>query len=89
MPSKFLNDVWYDMAVVEIKDSGDSTNALQTIVEEGETPVKKYRVNLAANNPLTMARFTDAESRLSYLENMPDRLWDEWYEDPDPEEESE
>ncbi len=76
------------MVVVEIKDSGDSTNALQTIVEEGETPVKKYRVNLAANNPLTMTRFTDAESRLNYLENMPDRLWDVWYEDP-VEEESE
>ena len=89
MHKKLLNDAMYEMAVVEIKDSGDSTNALQTIVEEGETPVKKYRVNLAANNPLTMTRFTDAESRLSYLENMPDRLWDEWYEDPDPVEESE
>lgn len=88
MHKKLLNDVVYEMAVVEIKDSGDSTNALQTIVEEGETPVKKYRVNLAANNPLTMTRFTDAESRLNYLENMPDRLWDEWYEDP-VEEESE
>jgi hypothetical protein len=89
MHKKLLNDVMYEMAVVEIKDSGDSTNALQTIVEESETPVKKYRVNLAANNPLTMARFTDAESRLGYLENMPDRLWDDWYEDPEPEEESE
>ena len=89
MHKKLLNDAMYEMAVVEIKDSGDSTNALQTIVEEGETPVKKYRVNLAANNPLTMTRFTDAESRLSYLENMPDRLWDEWYEDPEPEPESE
>lgn len=89
MRKKYLRGVEYDMVVIEIKDSGDSTNALQTIVEEGETPVKKYRVNLAANNPLTMARFTDAESRLSYLENMPDRLWDAWYEDPEPEAESE
>lgn len=89
MRKKYLRGVEYDMVVIEIKDSGDSTNALQTIVEEGETPVKKYRVNLAANNPLTMARFTDAESRLSYLGNMPDRLWDAWYEDPEPEAESE
>jgi len=82
MRKKYFRGVEYEMVVVEIKDSGDSTNALQTIVEEGETPLKSWRVNLAANNPLTMARFTDAESRLSYLENMPDRLWDAWYEDP-------
>lgn len=88
MRKKYLHGDLYEMIVVEIKSNGDSTNALQTIVEEGE-PVKKYRVNLAANNPLTMARFTDAESRLSYLENMPDRLWDAWYEDPEPEAESE
>ena len=89
MRKKYFRGVEYELVVVEIKDSGDSTNALQTIVEEGETPIKSWRVNLAANNPLTMAIFTDAESRLNYLEGMPDRLWDEWYEDPEPEPESE
>ena len=76
----------YEMKVHEIKDSGDSTILLQTIVEENETPEKKYRINLSAKHPTKQNFFEDAEARLDYCATTPPRYWFEWYEDPTPEE---
>tara|TARA_B100001029_G_scaffold136045_1_gene114976 strand:+ start:186 stop:464 length:279 start_codon:yes stop_codon:yes gene_type:complete len=79
-----LNNIEYEVAVLELKESGDSTVVLRTIVEEGETSEKKYRINLARHNPLTLEIFKSEDERIDYTVSMPDRYWDEWYEDPEP-----
>lgn len=86
MRNYHLHGTGYEMKVLEIRDDGDSTVILQTIVEEGETAEKKYRINLGVKNPLTQVVFMNADERMDYCKSMPERYWDEWYEDPAPEE---
>ena len=79
-----LHGTDYEMKVLEVKDDGDSTVILQTIVEEGETAEKKYRINLGVKNPLTQNFFGSEDARMDYCKDMPERYWDAWYEAPDP-----
>ena len=79
-----LHGTDYEMKVLEVKDDGDSTVILQTIVEEGETAEKKYRINLGVKNPLTQNFFGSEDARLDYCKEMPERYGHAWYEDPEP-----
>ena len=61
-----LHGTDYEMKVLEVKDDGDSTVILQTIVRRGETPEKKYRINLGVKNPLTQIVFVSEDERMDY-----------------------
>ena len=58
-----LHGTDYEMKVLEVKDDGDSVVILQTIVEEGETAEKKYRINLGVKNPLTQIVFASEDAK--------------------------
>ena len=50
MPNITIKDITYEL-VTTLDDNMASVNVLQTIVEEGETPEKKYRLNLMGHCP--------------------------------------
>ena len=53
-----INEIEYEM-INTVANDMSSTNILKTIVEEGETSVNTYRLNLPPYNPETLAPFLD------------------------------
>lgn len=82
---KSIDNVDYEIGISVDSDS-NTVAWCQTIVTEGD-PVKKYRCNLPAYNPVTFKKFESDTARLSFLENTPRGYWDNWYDDPVEEEE--
>lgn len=87
MPSITIKNVIYDL-VADFEENGQGNVVAKTIVEEGETPVNTYRIRVAARNPLTQLPFNnDLDALLHYAMNQCDELtWDDYWEDPAPEE---
>ena len=76
--------------VASFYDDGQANAIARTIVEEGETPVNTYRLRVGARNPLTQVPFNGNETALhNYLLTNDQTIWDAYWEDPEPEEESE
>jgi hypothetical protein len=76
--------------VASFYDDGQANAIARTIVEEGETPVNTYRLCVGARNPLTQVPFDKNQTELeSYLLTNDQTIWDVYWEDPEPEEESE
>lgn len=88
MPRKSLDGIEYELTSV-FHENGSSTHALETIVEEGETAVKKYRCDLDVYNPETQRNFVSQDATIDYLSSAPRSLWGSWFELPEPEAESE
>ena len=89
---KSIANTLYDGVITEAKDGIGQpcfTIALQTIVEEGETPEKKFRLNLGSLNPLTMVPFGEKGDVLLFAINATENLFAPWFDDPAPEEEGE
>jgi len=88
MPRKFIDEIEYELTST-FHENGSSTHALETIVEEGETAVKKYRCDLDVYNPETQRTFVSQDVTIDYLLSGPRSLWGDWFELSEPEEESE
>ena len=85
MPRRQLIGIEYEL-ISTFHENGASTHALETIVEEGETAVKKYRCDLDVYCPETQKPFQSQEETINYLLSCPRSLWGDWFELPDPEE---
>lgn len=85
MPNISLNGIDYELVSTVASDMS-STNVLRTIVDEGETSVNTYRLNLAPYNPQTMKLFTSADDITNCCLAMPANFWSPYFEDPEPEE---
>jgi len=85
MPNRVYNAVEYNITSTFHED-GSSTHALETIVEEGETPVKTFRTDLGTYCPETLAEFKSQDETIEWLMNCPNSVWSPWYELPEPEE---
>ena len=57
----FVNGVAYNLSQT-VNEDLSSTNVLQTVVEEGETPENKYRLNLPPHNPKTLKPFANVDA---------------------------
>jgi len=88
MPDRFRGSEKYEL-VQTLKDDLTSSNVLRTIVEEGQTPVNTWRLNLGPRNPQTMEDFKNAEEVENFCLLCPDNFWSPYFEDPAPEEEGE
>lgn len=86
MPNRSIKNVEYEL-VQTLTDDLTSSNVLRTIVEEGETPVNKYRLNLVNWNPQTMVNWDNAEQIETFCLTCPEYFWSEYFEDPVEEEE--
>ena len=86
MPNRYIKNVEYEL-VQTLTDDLASSNVLRTIVEEGETPVNKYRLNLLNWNPQTMVNWDNAEQIEGFCLMCPEYFWSEYFEDPKEEEE--
>tara|TARA_B100001248_G_scaffold232624_1_gene193643 strand:- start:478 stop:744 length:267 start_codon:yes stop_codon:yes gene_type:complete len=81
-----LKGAEYDI-VVSFFDNGEGNCIAKTIVGEDETSVNKYRLIVAANNPITQQPFNKDENLLMrYALGNQDHLWSDYWEDPAPEE---
>jgi len=87
MPNLTLNGIEYEM-VNTVADDMSSTNVLRTIVEEGETSVNTYRLNLPTYNPMSQNPFTEAQQIEDFCVHISENFWAPYFEDP-VEEESE
>ena len=85
MPNISLYGIDYELVSTVASDMS-STNVLRTIVDEGETSVNTYRLNLASYNPQTMKLFTSADDITNCCLAMPANFWSPYFEDPEPEE---
>tara|TARA_Y100001980_G_C14379834_1_gene182198 strand:+ start:412 stop:678 length:267 start_codon:yes stop_codon:yes gene_type:complete len=85
MPNRLRGLQEYEL-VQTLKDDLTSSNVLRTIVEEGETPVNTWRLNLGPTNPLTMIDFQNSEEVENFCLQCPDNFWSPYFEDPEPEE---
>ena len=56
MLKKIIKGTEYEI-VTEFEDNGQGNAIARTIVEEGETPVNKYRIRVSSVNPLTQIPF--------------------------------
>ena len=85
MRRRFIKGVEYDITV-SFYENGDGSCIAQSIVAEGETPVKTYRLTVQQNNPLTQKPFNKSEDDLlDYAINNQEHLWRDHWEDPAPE----
>ena len=87
MPNLTINGIEYEM-VNTVADDMSSTNILRTIVEEGETPINTYRLNLPSFNPMSQSPFINATQIEAFCLNSANDFWSLYFEDP-VEEESE
>ena len=85
MPNITKNNIEYEL-VNTVADDMSSTNVLRTIVEEGETPVNSFRLNLPPYNPLTQSPFADAQQIEDFCISIAENYWSPYFEDPEPEE---
>ena len=85
MPNISLNGIDYELVSTVASDMS-STNVLRTIVEEGETPVNSFRLNLPPYNPLTQSPFADAQQIEDFCISIAENYWSPYFEDPEPEE---
>ena len=85
MPERFRGNLKYEL-VQSFEDDLTSSNVLKTIVEEGETPVNTWRLNLGPHNPQTMVNFQNAEEVEDFCLRCPDNFWSPYFEAPAPEE---
>ena len=89
MLKRKIKNIKYEI-VASFDDDGQANAIARTIVEEGETPVNTYRLRVGARNPVTQVPFDKNETALhDYLLTNDQMLWDVYWEDPDPVEESE
>ena len=88
MPSRLYNEVEYNI-ISTFHEDGSSTHALETIVEEGETPVKAFRTDLGTYCPETLVDFESQDATVEWLKTCPYSVWSPWFESPAPEEEGE
>tara|TARA_Y100000114_G_scaffold152709_1_gene171416 strand:+ start:2367 stop:2633 length:267 start_codon:yes stop_codon:yes gene_type:complete len=88
MPSRLFKKNEYNITSTFHED-GSSTHALETIVGEGETPVKAFRTDLDTFCPETLVEFESQDETIEWLITCPNSVWSPWYELPEPEEEEE
>ena len=85
MPNLTINGIEYEM-VNTVADDMSSTNILRTIVEEGETPINTYRLNLPPFNPMSQSPFINANQIEAFCLNSTNDFWSLYFEDPIEEE---
>ena len=85
MSNIIKNNIEYEL-VSTVADNMSSTNVLRTIVEEGETPVNTYRLNLPPYNPMTQESFTSADQIEDFCISIAKNYWSPYWEDPVEEE---
>lgn len=85
MPNINKDGIEYEL-VSTVADNLSSSNVLRTIVDEGETSVNTFRLNLPPWNPKTGQAFTDAEQIEQFCKSVSHNFWSPHWEDPAPEE---
>lgn len=82
-----INSIIYDGLIEDISTCFVVT--LQTQVEEGETPVKTYRLNIAKYNPENQIPFSSKDDVSAYLATKRDNIFGPWFDDPVEEDDGE
>lgn len=86
MRKRELYGVEYEI-VVDWYDNGDASCVAKTIVEEGETSVNTYRMNVGKKDPISQQPFNKNDEMLyGYALGNKEFLWNDYWEDPAPEE---
>ena len=86
MHDRRLKGAEYEV-VVSFYDNGDGNCIAKSIVGEGETAVNTYRLTVVKSNPVTQQPFNKNEDVLmAYALGNPEHLWQDYWEDPEPEE---
>tara|TARA_E500000331_G_C17074319_1_gene634046 strand:+ start:526 stop:789 length:264 start_codon:yes stop_codon:yes gene_type:complete len=75
-----INEIEYEM-INTVANDMSSTNILKTIVEEGETSVNTYRLNLPPYNPETLAPFLNTDQIIEFC-NRSLNIWSVYFDDP-------
>ena len=86
MPDRRLKGEEYE-GVVSFIDNGEGNCIAKTIVGEGETAVNTYRLTVGKNHPVTQQPFNKNEDALlAYAMGNQEHLWQDYWEDPEPDE---
>lgn len=86
MLKKIINGVEYEI-VTSFEDDGQGNAIAKTIVEEGETSENIYRLRVAAKNPVTQVPFSgNIEMLNNFVLSVGHNTWNDYWEDPAPEE---
>ena len=86
MPNRRLKGDEYEI-VVSFIDNGEGNCIAKSIVGEGETAVDTYRLTVGKSHPVTQQPFNKNEDVLmAYALGNPEHLWQDYWEDPEPEE---
>ena len=86
MHDRRLKGAEYEV-VVSFYDNGDANCIAKSIVGEGETAVNTYRLTVGKSDPVTQQPFNKNEDVLmAYALGNPEHLWQDYWEDPEPEE---
>ena len=81
MLKKIIKGTEYEI-VIEFEDNGQGNAIARTIVEEGETPVNKYRLRVSAVNPLTQIPFDgNIKALTQFVLNINQNNWNTYWED--------
>ena len=89
MLKKIIKDIEYEI-VTSFEDDGQGNAIAKTIVEEGETSENIYRLRVAAKHPVTQVPFYgNIEMFNNYVLSVDHNTWNDYWEDPAPEEEGE
>ena len=81
MLKKIIKGTEYEI-VTEFEDNGQGNAIARTIVEEGETPVNKYRIRVSSVNPLTQIPFNgNIEALTQFVLNVNQNNWNTYWED--------
>lgn len=81
MLKKIIKGTEYEI-VIEFEDNGQGNAIARTIVEEGETPVNKYRIRVSSANPLTQIPFNGNINLLNdFVMSVKENTWDAYWED--------
>lgn len=81
MLKKIIKGTEYEI-VIEFEDNGQGNAIARTIVEEGETPVNKYRIRVSSANPLTQIPFNGNINLLNdFVMSVKENTWDTYWED--------
>ena len=81
MLKKIIKGTEYEI-VIEFEDNGQGNAIARTIVEEGKTPVNKYRIRVSSANPLTQIPFNGNINLLNdFVMSVKENTWDAYWED--------
>lgn len=86
MLKKVINGLEYEI-VTSFDADGQGNAIAKTIVEDGETSENKYRLRTGIKNPVTQTPFSgNIEMLNNFVLSVNSNTWNDYWEDPAPEE---